>query len=108
MGLYEAAKDALKVAQSADNVQLIQKLLDVQKMALEMQDKQQSLQQKVTQLENEIQDMSNIKKYVFQNDKSWLIDPEFPDRKFCPVCTHKIRTPVPLTGRHCYQCNANY
>ena len=38
MSLYEFIKDAIKVAQKADNIELYQKLLDIGAQALEMQD----------------------------------------------------------------------
>jgi hypothetical protein len=37
MSIYELAKDAWKLAQSSDNVELVQKILDVQQQALEQQ-----------------------------------------------------------------------
>ena len=37
MGLYEAFKDAISVAQKADNVELYRQLLDLSAQALDMQ-----------------------------------------------------------------------
>lgn len=108
MGLYDAAKDALKVAQSIDNVELVQKLLDVQKQALDMQEKQQHQHQKIVKLENELEKTRENKRYIFEEGKNWYIDPEKPDRKLCPVCTNKLMNPVPLKNKYCYQCKASY
>lgn len=110
MGLYEAAKDALKVAQSADNVELVQKLLDVQKMALDMQEKQQELQSKAASLEAENNALKESKKYSFEPGRSWLIDPDEPRRKLCPVCTAKLKSPVPVfsSSGYCGQCKGYF
>jgi hypothetical protein len=105
MGLYEAAKDALKVAQQLDNIELVQRLLDVQKMALDMQEKQQQDNATITSLETEIQDLKAIKKLQFADGHKHLIDPVAPDRPLCPVCSPKNKTPVPLNSIHqCSQC----
>lgn len=61
MGVCEAAKDALKVAQKADNIELVQKLLDVQKMALDMQEKMQEQQNKIIELQKENEILSETK-----------------------------------------------
>lgn len=109
MGVYEAAKDALKVAQKADNIELVQKLLDVQKMALDMQEKMQEQQNKIIELQKENEILSETKKYVLAPGKTCLIDPEHPERPLCPVCTMKLKTPAPLNaGVYCPQCKGYY
>ena len=108
MGLYEAAKDALTVAQKADNIELVQKLLDVQKMALDMQEKQQEQHQKIIGLEKEIESLKDASKYTFAKDGNWIVDPKYPERKLCPLCTKKHGTPVPLDGSYCRQCKGIY
>ncbi len=109
MGLYEAAKDALKVAQSADNVELVQKLLDVQKMALDMQEKQQELQTRITKLENEKEALKTKKKYQYADGHNWMIDPGNPSIKLCPTCLNRDGFENPMEndggGGYCRTCN---
>lgn len=107
--MYEVVKDALKVAQKADNIELVQKLFDIQKQALDMQEKQQALNQTINELTSEISELKEAKKYVFAEGRNYLIDPGTPTRKLCPFCTQKHRIAVPLDrGRNCQQCKCHY
>lgn len=109
MSLYEMVKDAAKLAQKADNIELVQKLLDVQNISLEMQAKHVTLQTKIVSLEQEVLKLKEMRKLVFAENKKYLIDPEFPDRPLCPVCTRKLGYEVPMYSRtHCETCKANF
>ena len=50
MGLYEALKDAVSIAQKADNIDLYRKLLDLSAQALEMQSEIAKLKEENTEL----------------------------------------------------------
>ena len=50
MGLYEAFKDAISVAQKADNVELYRQLLDLSAQALDMQAEIARLKEENTEL----------------------------------------------------------
>jgi hypothetical protein len=110
MSLYEAAKDALKVAQKADNVELIQKLLDVQQMALDMQEKQLKLNSRIIDLEKENAALQEAKKFVFAKGRTYMIDPEEPERTLCPVCTmeNKFAFPLIQDNNWCSACKRHY
>jgi hypothetical protein len=109
MSLYEMVKDAAKLAQKADNIELVQKLLDVQSMSLEMQEKQVMLQTKMAGLEQEITKLKEMKKLIFPEGKKYLIDPESPDRALCPVCTRKLGYEVPMYSKtHCTNCKTTF
>lgn len=109
MSLYEVVKDAAKLAQKADNTELIQKLLDAQNMALEMQEKQLVYTSKITSLEQEISLLKEMKKLVFAPGKKYLIDPSHPERPLCPVCTRKYGYEVPMYNRsHCDVCKSSF
>lgn len=45
MSLYDGLKDAAKIVQKADNIELLQKLLDLEAQALEMQDEIRKLKE---------------------------------------------------------------
>lgn len=51
MSLYELAKDAVTLARQADNIELTQKILDLQSHALEMQEENRRLRERVGELE---------------------------------------------------------
>ncbi len=93
MSLYEAAKDAVKIAQKADNIELVQKVLDVQKEALDMQEKMQrkndeiaTLRQNLKLLELEIREKGN---YVLEKSVYWKTDDVDRAQPYCPTCHSK-------------------
>ena len=109
MSLYEAAKDAVKIAQKADNVELLQKLLDVQQQALVMQEKQNELNQRIHAQQKEIEMLRESKKFVLADGKKYLIDPEYPDRQLCPICTKKLGYEVPMYDElYCSVCKTTF
>ncbi|MDO8265672.1 MAG: hypothetical protein Q7T41_01865 [Candidatus Saccharibacteria bacterium] len=108
MGVYEAAKDALKIAQKADNAELVQKILDVQEQALNMQEKQINYLKTIDDLERKIKSLEEQKKFTFPEGSNYLVDPDSPERKLCPICTKTKNTAVPLDGYYCRQCKGEY
>ena len=50
MGFYDAFKDALNVAQKADNVELYRQLLDLSAQALDLQEENARLKQENSEL----------------------------------------------------------
>lgn len=111
MGLYDAAKDALKVAQQVDNVELVQKLLDVQSAALDMQHQLQLKNEEILELKKRIKIIEERKKYVYEDGHKWLISPGNPNIKLCPTCLNRDNFESPLGSpyngnhRHCGNCN---
>lgn len=102
MSLYEVAKDAVKLAQQLDNVELTQKLLDVQKQSLDLLDEN-------SKLKKEIEALKEAKKFVFAENHNYLVDPASPNRALCPACTKKLCTEVPLAASgYCEQCKSFY
>ena len=55
MGFYEAEKDALRLAQQIDNIELQKTILDLQSQALEMVEERQRLVDRVRELEEQLQ-----------------------------------------------------
>lgn len=110
MSVYEVAKDALKLAQKADNAELVQKILDVQEQALNMQEKQFELIKKIDKLELEISELKNRKKYVYDEGHLWKVDPENPRIKLCPTCLNRDGFENPLAvqnhteSQYCSTC----
>ena len=84
MGFYEAAKDAFKLAQQSDNIELQKKILDLQNQAFQMVEDKQKLVKRVHELEKKLSDQDN---YVLENNVYW----KGPDKggPFCPHCGPK-------------------
>jgi hypothetical protein len=112
MSLYDAAKDALKVAQKADNIELIEKLLDVQKQALDMQEKQQEQNAKISQLQAENESLKKRKQYKYDEGHTWMIDPANPTVKLCPVCINRDGFENPTVdvygNQYCATCGKKF
>ncbi|MEI7917762.1 MAG: hypothetical protein WCH58_00035 [Candidatus Saccharibacteria bacterium] len=113
MSLYEIAKDALKLAQKADNVELVQKIYDIQSQALDMQDKQFQLNKKIEDLHKEIEHLALKKKYYYESDHKWMINDDNANVKLCPVCLNRDEFESPLSSsqdgyRYCSQCKGTY
>lgn len=116
MSLYDAAKDAVKIAQKADNIELIQKLLDVQEQALETQEKQFQLYQVIAEKDSEIKKLKETGELVLDGKHTWLIVRDDPDHKYCPVCARRDGFKSPLEGGYgeardqylCHVCKGAY
>lgn len=79
MSLYEVAKDAVKLARQADNVDLTQKLLDVQSQALEIQEDMAALRR-----ENEgLRERLALRALELRDDGMYW---DGDDGPFCPRC----------------------
>ena len=90
MGLYEGIKDAIGLAQKADNANLIKQLLDLGAQALEMQDEIRKLKE-----ENEELKMANdLESRIIRHPENFItLDGESDDIRYCAVCwgnEHKL------------------
>lgn len=89
MSLYDAAKDAFKLAQKSNDAELIQKIIEVQKDALDMQDKQQRMQTKIGELEAEVKSLheaAEFKGKISFDSNCGVYRIEGDVRAFCPKC----------------------
>jgi hypothetical protein len=108
MSVYEIAKDALTIAQKLDNIDLVNKLMEVQSQALEMQSNQLKLQEEISKLKNQVAALKESKKFIY-SDGNHLIDPNSPDRHLCPICTRKNGFEMPLDdGDYCHICERTF
>ncbi len=97
MGFYEAAKDALKLAQKADNIELVQKIMDIQSEALEMQHQVQQKNEEILVLKDKLRSIKDKKKYTYEEGHKWLIDPAQPSLKICATCMNRNSFESPLS-----------
>ena len=79
MGVYDLAKDALKLAQQIDNIELQRKILDMQNEALQMVEERQKLVDRVHELEEELQTHGELD---FKDNCYW----RGADGPFCTNC----------------------
>ena len=110
MGIYEGFKDAISIAQKADNVDLYKRLLDLSAQALDMQEEIRQLKAENAELKKAQEIEAKIERhtqpYVSLNDDPMHI-------KYCSTCwsnQHKLIQLSPFHGNHyhCGLCNANY
>ena len=52
MALYDFVRDAINVAQKADNIDLIKQLLEIGQMALDLQNENSELKRKIDELDS--------------------------------------------------------
>ena len=75
MGWYESFKDAISIAQKADNIELYRLLLDIQKDALDLFEENKNLKDEIKNIKNNIELEKNFQKiegktyYIFQDGK---------------------------------------
>lgn len=93
MGLYDAMKDAVSLAQKADNIELYRQLLDLSAQALE-------LQAEVTRLREENAELKRV--HDLESDIEYYVD-AFVTRKsdakpikYCAACWVGKKKLVPL------------
>ena len=116
MGLYEGLKDAMKVAQKADNIDLYKKLLDLGQEAIDLQEENRKLKEenyelrKEKDLENKIvfhktQEIDSSHKehpYITLND-----DPK--EIRYCAICWGRDKKLVPMYDElNCIVCLKKY
>ena len=100
MGLYDAFKDLLNVAQKADNLDLYRRLLDLSAQAL-------GLQAENTRLKEENAELKRVKDV--EEDIEYYVDAFVTNRKdskpikYCAACWVDKRKLVPIQDRQ--YCN---
>jgi len=119
MGLYEALKDAVSVAQKADNIEIMRALFEAQKQALdvldllrEKDDIIRALEKEVDRLKESVRIRGNVKEwqgwfFLVDEDKNWKYPP------ICPRCwqvdariVYLNRISATNSIMRCLQCNS--
>jgi len=85
MGWYEAAKDAISMAQRADNVELLKQILDMQKAMQEMQQENYDLKKSNEELKA-LWDVAKRIDYSKGRGAVFVIDDD--GSRQGPYCTH--------------------
>lgn len=102
MGLYDAFKDALNVAQKADNVELYRKILDLSAQALDLQAENARLKEENAELRKK-KDLSE--RIVRHSDPYITLKDENPTLYYCIHCWDVDGRLVQL---HCNDYNGSF
>ncbi|WP_297957116.1 hypothetical protein [uncultured Ruminococcus sp.] len=105
MGLYEGIKDAIGLAQKADNADLIKQLLDLGAQALEMQDEIRKLKEE----NEELKKANDIESRIIMHKENYItLKDDAEEIHYCSNCwglNHKL---IPKTETGCYECNRKW
>lgn len=103
MGLYDAMKDAVSLAQKADNVELYRQLLDLSAQALELQAEVSRLREENAELKKNKDLETDIEYYV---DAYVTRKSDIKPIKYCAACWVDKKKLVPLQDQQYenYQC----
>lgn len=83
MGWYEAIKDGIAVAQQADNIPLVEKMIDAQKQIFDLVDENHRLRDQIKQLE----ETSEIASKIERHDDAYITLADDPDKRiYCSCC----------------------
>jgi hypothetical protein len=83
MSIYQAAKDALKIARQLGNVELQQQLLDLQAQALELQEENAGLRREKAELEEQLALQGEL---LPDEGIYWRVEGQTRDGPFCSRC----------------------
>ena len=106
MGFYEGLKDAINIAQKADNIDLYRKLLDLSRDALDLQEENSRLKQEVLELKSVKSTEEDL--YTVYGDGIYYVtlkdDPL--NIRYCAICWAKDKQLIQLYDElNCVCCN---
>lgn len=103
MGWYEAIKDGINAAQKADNIPLLNNLIDIQKQMLDLLEENTKLKNEILELKSKDNLTENIERHTdayitLKNDPKKLI--------YCSNCcdTKKVLVQAQIDGDGRYFC----
>lgn len=86
MGFYDAFKDALKLAQKADNLELYRQLLDLGTQALDLQEENARLKEEIHNLRKE----KDIEHHIVRHTQPFItLDDDEQNLPYCAICWAK-------------------
>lgn len=103
MGFYDAMKDAVNLAQKADNIELYRQLLDLSAQALDLQAEVARLREENAELKKTQNLESDIEYYV---DSYVTKKSDTKPIKYCAACWagKKVLVPIQSHDRGTYRC----
>lgn len=112
MGFYDAFKDALNLAQKADNVELYRQLLDLSAQALDLQAENAKLRtelsefQKEKELEDDIEYHKTMPVDTYHTEYPYITLKSDDEKiRYCAICWGKDHKLIPLYNKlNCMIC----
>ena len=107
MGLYEGIKDAIGIAQKADNIELYRQLLDLGSQALEMQAEITKLREE----NEELKGANDLESRIIKHDEPYFtLQDENEKICYCATCWGNQNKLIQMkrinhNGRNKLQCN---
>lgn len=112
MAIYEFIKDAINIAQQADNIELYKKLLEIGQMALDLQNENTELKKRIDILSKERQFEADIVRHIepYYTLKS---DGEGATIFYCATCYGREKTRIQMyydgeSLLSCPACNTSF
>ena len=103
MGLYEALKDAVSIAQKAGNIELTRGLIDAQQQALDLLNAVREKDDEIRQFKDEISRLKSsmqIAGDVVEHEGWYFLSGEDESWKWPPVCSRCWEVDVRLVHLH--------
>lgn len=105
MGIYEGIKDALSIAQKADNVDLYKQLLEVGAQALEMQEEIRQLKEENAELKKG----EDLESRIIRHEEPYItLRDESPEIHYCAVCWGNEKKLIQLSTHGCIICETKW
>ena len=106
MGLYEGIKDAIGLAQKADNADLIKQLLDLGSQALEMQDEIRKLKEENAELRK----ANDLESRIIRHKDFYItLRDDEQEIHYCPTCWGKDHNLIQLLDTdRCVECERKW
>lgn len=109
MGIYDALKDAVQLAQKLGDADLIQRIIELQQETIDLVEENRNLKEEVRDLK-QAQDVRE--RLRFHRDAYWLEDNGSRDGPFCPRCWDQASTLARMQELengffHCPECKTN-
>ena len=105
MGLYEGIKDAIGLAQKADNIDLYKQLLDLGAQALDMQAEISRLREE----NEELKKANDLESRIIMHKGNYItLKDDANEIHYCPNCwglNHKL---IPKTEKGCFECERKW
>lgn len=105
MGIYEGFKDAISIAQKADNVDLYKRLLDLSAQALDMQEEIRQLKEENAELKKE----QDLESRIVRHEEPYItLRDESPEIHYCAVCWGNEKKLIQMSHGKCFNCEATW
>jgi len=108
MGLFETLKDVVTLVQKTDNIELVKQVLSLQAQALEMQDQNRALSERVKALEHALEFAGSLR---FEAPFYFAANDKIP---YCARCWESNRRAIHLKSDwndrrwECFDCGKVY